>query len=218
MKINREKSVKINKIIMNKNNLYGAAKKGIIYTMIGIGLFNINSDTNKNEQRLTNSASFYQVELNDNNAFYNHYKELENVINEEYDKDFINYLNNGRLFITDENNQLKEVNLLNVQLVTVFDEEEKTFLIDYSKGNIDVFNNKKCSINNISKITNFEHTNVFYNLYTDNEEQVKDSNTIILNYEQSKALHDNIEKWDGLFHNESPETRAIKNERNSRKR
>lgn len=212
MKFNYEKSQKISNIKMNKANFYGSVKKGIIYTAVGLSLINLGSnienESNMNNINMTKSEGLSE-EYHEN--FYNHFYELEEYSKEEYDEKFINYFKKGKLFITNKNNEIIEVDLYKARLVTIINNDQRiTYLVDTSKGNNNLFDGNKFDMTKIDKFSDFKYSNIFYDLL---KYLNRNDNVIKLNYEESLELFNSISNWDGKYNNELPGTRVINNER-----
>ena len=124
MKLKYEKSKNIKYIKMNKKNFYGAMKNGIIYTAIGLSLLNLSSSNSQIKKDKSNGNNFNKsnveyVENEYNKNFYNHLFDLDEIANEEYDELFIRYYNSGKLSIKNINNEVIDIDLFKVRLITI---------------------------------------------------------------------------------------------------
>ncbi len=219
MKLKYEKSKNIKYIKMNKKNFYGAMKNGIIYTAIGLSLLNLSSSNSQIKKDKSNGNNFNKsnveyVENEYNKNFYNHLFDLDEIANEEYDELFIRYYNSGKLSIKNINNEVIDIDLFKVRLITIEKNgNDITYLIDTSKDNNNIFDGSTCDLTKIKKFSDFKYSNIFYELYLNNQDSVEENNSIELDYNQSIELFKNITNWDGNYNNELPETRLINNER-----
>lgn len=221
MKINREKSYNFRKIKINPNNINTKLKNGIIYTTVGIGLLNLNSAVNEkinesttkndNNQNISSQFDGYDIDR------YKYFKSIEYASNQQYNESFLEYFKTGKLFFTIDENKIINIDLNKIRLVTFKENDTKvTYMIDSSKGNYDIFTGNMCDLFKISNICDFRYSNIFYEMYLNNKNQLKEDNKIVLNYEKTLELSKKIKEWNGTYHNELPETRIIYEQSNNR--
>ena len=129
--------------------------------------------------------------------------ELEELIDEmnieDFDKNFLNIIENGKLIYNNQEYELKTLQLKQL-------EDKSNHLTCYFDTTHDILTGEDIGYN-WEKLSQFENSSVYYQMYKDG---IITSATTNINESNKELIEQYINKWNGEEHDQSPLTRANK--------